>query len=164
MDPLEQVYASGMPDKKNAFVYAIRVLIPNREPVRFCNGYRDRMLGENGVSHHYVAGSLEIALPAKNTSGQQNLRFAVPNIDGTIRKYIGDAMASGEVVRMVYTEYRAGDLMTPSSEPIDMEVKGASIEGIMAIFQGSYKDLLNLAFGDANRYTAETAPGLKFSS
>lgn len=160
---IEEVYASALAGNENVIIHALVIDNPGREPVRFCDGFRDRMLGVDGVAYEFKCGSIELSLPAKNTSGQQSLRFAVPNLTGEIRQHINASLNAGQSVYMTYLEYLAGDPMTPISRPIRMHINGASIEGIAAIFQGSYKNLLSLAFGDKNRYTSASAPGIRFS-
>lgn len=161
---IEAVYASALPGKENVIIHALVVDIAGHEPIRFCDGFKDRMLGIDGVMYEFKCGSIEVSLPSLDTSGQQTLKFGVPNITGAIRKHVQDAVNSGQTVYLTYVDYLAGDVTDPIRQPVIMPVTGASIEGITAVFQGSYKDLLNLAFGDRNRYTSETAPGLRFSS
>lgn len=160
---IEEIYASAPSGKGNVIIHALQIEIANQKPLRFCTGFKDRMLGVNGKLEWFEAASIEIALPSRNTSGQQEISFGTPNVNGEVRGHIKRALESSELVMLELSEFLAANQMTPISKPLRMPMVGASLDGIIASFKCSYKDLLNLSFGDRNRYTADTAIGLRFS-
>ncbi len=139
----------------------IEVLVPGKEPIRICDGFEDHWLGVDGVMRFFKAASLSVSLPAKNTTGQQTLRFGFPAEGGTAQRYVDDALAAGEVVTMVYRMYLASDTTAPAERPRVMTVVGGQFEGGEAIFEGSYYDILNSRW-PRDSYTVETAPGIQY--
>lgn len=152
-------YASAPTDE--LAIATIEVQVPGNDPIRICNGYEDQWLGVDGVMRFFEAGSLSVALPAKNTTGQQTLRFGVSAVSGMAQRYVDDALASGQVSTMIFREYLLSDPTTPARRPYLMTIVGGAFEGADATFEGSYYDLLNSAW-PRERYTAQTAPGIQY--
>lgn len=159
MTILKTWYASAPTD--NYAINAIEVNIPSKPPIRVCDGFVDQLLGVDGTQQLFEAGSLSIALPSKNTTGQQTLQFAVAGVNGLAQRYVDDALQAGDVVTMTYRMYLASDKTAPAERPRTMTVVGGTFENGECIFECSYYDLLNSAW-PRERYTAESAPGLKF--
>jgi len=80
-----------------------------------------------------------VALPARDDSGQQNLRFAIENVTGEAMLAIDAAMAEGAEVTLVYREDLASDLSAPASKPLTMLVVGTEFEGSTVQFRGVYR-------------------------
>lgn len=159
MTILKIVYASAPTGE--VIIPSLEIQIPNGEPVRICDGFEDHLLGVDGEYKLFEAGSLSIALPAKNTTGQQALTFGVPNANGLAQRYVDDALESGVRVPLIYREYLASDKSAPARRPYVLTMGGGVFEGMEAQFEASYYDLLNSAW-PRERYTAETAPGIKY--
>lgn len=144
--------------------YAIASLefnAPGVDPIRICNGFEDQWLSVGGVPQLFTAVNLAVALPAKNTTGQQTLRFGFPADIGAVQKKVDEILASGSVATMTYRMYLASDPSVPAETPRVMTVVGGTFEGIEAIFEGSYFDILNTAW-PRDFYTAESAPGVQY--
>lgn len=152
-------YASAPTDE--VAIATIEINVPGKPPIRVCNGFEDQYLGVDGVPQLFEAGSLSVSLPAKNTTGQQTLRFGIAGVDGIAQRHVDDALAAGEVVTMTYRMYLASDTSAPAERPRVMTVVGGHFEGGEVVFEGSYFDLLNSAW-PRERYTAETAPGIQY--
>lgn len=159
MTILKVWYASAPTDEYA--IDSIEINVPNKEPIRICNGFEDHYLGINGVLQLFEAGALSLSLPARNTTGQQTLRFAIAGVNGIAQRHVDDALSTGAMVTMTYRMYLASDKTTPAARPCVMTVIGGTFEGGEAVFECSYYDLLNSAW-PRERYTAETAPGLKY--
>lgn len=159
MTILKTWYASAPTD--DYAIDSIEISVPGKTPIRICNGFEDHHLGINGVLRHFEAGSLSVSLPARNTTGQQTLRFAVAGVNSIAQRHVDDALAAGQMVTMTYRMYLASDKLNPADRPLVMTVVGGTFEGGEAVFECSYYDLLNTAW-PRERYTAQTAPGIKY--
>lgn len=159
MTILSVVYASSPSDE--VIIPTLEIQVPGHVPIRICAGFEDQMLGVDGVYVQFEAGSLQVALPASNTTGQQTLTFGVSNVNGIAQRYVDDALESGQEVKVIYREYLASDPSAPARLPYVMTLTGGQFENGDAQFEAGYYDLLNAAW-PRERYTAENAPGLKY--
>lgn len=157
---LRKAYASA-PDGQ-VIIRTLEILPPTSEPIRVCTGYEDQELAlETGETVTFTAGPLQIADPKKDTSGQQNLRFAIANVTGVAQAAVDEALESGEEVPVIYRVYLDTDLSAPAALPYEMTLVGGGFDGIMLNVEASYYDLLNTQW-PRDRYTAEFAPGLRY--
>lgn len=159
MTILSIVYASA-PDSE-VIIPTLEIQIPTGDPIRICADFEDHVLGVDGVYHLFEAGAISIALPKKDTSGQQALTFGIANVSGRAQRYVDEALESGAQVKLIYREYLISDKSEPARRPYEMVLSGGQLEGGEAVFEGSYYDLLNAAW-PRERYTAQNAPGLKY--
>jgi len=159
MTLLSVVYASAPTDE--VIIPTLEIQVSGRPPVRLCADFQDHDLGVDGIYYTFQACSLSIALPARNTSGQQNLSFALGSVDGQIDEYVDAALESGERVPLIYREYLASDKSAPARRPYTMVVAGGQFEGAEVQIDASFYDLLNAAW-PRQRYTVHNAPGLKY--
>lgn len=159
MSVLDIVYASRPVDE-----YIIRTLeirVDGLEPIRICQGYQDRWLMVDGVPQLFEAGTLSVSLPAENATGNQTLSFAVSGVSGVANDYVERALESGGQAIMIYREYLESDITAPARKPYVMQIIGGAFEGVEAIFEGGYYDLLNSAW-PRDRYTSANAPGVQY--
>lgn len=156
---LEIVYASGGDD----------VIIPTLEikhsafsPIRTCAGYEDQTVTlETGETVTFTASGLDVSLPDRNASGQQNLNFAIENVTGVAQRAIDDALTQGGQIEVVYRTFLLSDLSTPAEPPLRMVLVSAEFEGATVQVTASYQDLIGYAW-PRDRYTVQFAPGLKY--
>ena len=158
MTILATVYASAPADE---------VVIPTieltsagwTEPVRVCMGYED-ITTDVGT---FTATAMEVALPERNTQGYQSLRFAIANVSGQAQRLIDDADETGDPIELIYRVYLASDLTAPAEQPKRFLVREVTFNNQGAVqVSAAYKDLINRAWPRV-RYTADFAPGLKYS-
>lgn len=159
MTILQTVYASA--PTSEVIIPTLEIQVPDGDPIRICQGFEDQLLGVDGVYQLFEAGSISIALPSKNTTGRQSLTFGVANANGLVQRHVDAALAEGVVVPMIYREYLASDKSAPAHKPYKMVMGGGVLEGMEAQLEASYYDLLNAAW-PRERYTAETAPAIKY--
>lgn len=159
MTILATVYASAPTDE--LLIPTLEIRVPGLTSLRICNGYEDHYLYVDGVRRLFEAGPLSVALPAKNTTGQQTIRFGVSGVNGVAQQYVDAALAADGISTMVFREYLLSDTSAPARKPYVMTIVGGGFEGSEATFEGSYYDLLNSAW-PRERYTAQTAPGIRF--
>lgn len=158
---LEIVYASAPSDE---------VIIPTLEikhqafdaPIRTCAGFENQTVTlETGETVTFQASGLDVSLPARNASGQQNLNFAIENVTGIAQNAIDAAMAEGGDIQVIYRTYLSSDLSTPAEPPLKMVLVGAEFEGSSVQVTASYQDIINTAW-PRERYTVQFAPGLRY--
>ena len=154
----QTVYASA--PTSEVLIPSLEILVPGNS-IRICEGFEDHYLGIDGEYHLFEAGSLSVALPARNTTGQQNLMFGIANVNGLVQRYVDRALESGEEVPIIYREYLASDKSAPMSRPLRMIMRGGVLEGGEARLEASFQDLLNQAW-PRQRYTAQNAPGIRY--
>ncbi|MFA5489612.1 MAG: DUF1833 family protein [Candidimonas sp.] len=156
---LNIVYASAPTGE--LIIPSLEILIPGTDPIRVCNGFEDQWLGVAGQYFLFEATPLAVALPSKNTSGQQTLSFGIPGVSGRAERQVDHALETGAQVKLIYREYLESDKSAPARRPYVMTMAGGVFEGPEVSFEASYYDLLNTAW-PRERYTAESAPGIKY--
>jgi hypothetical protein len=157
---LAVVYASAPPAE---------VLIPTLEithdsiaPIRLCAGFEDVVAEiEDGSSVRFEATAIGIALPKRDTSGQQHLTFALDGVSGIAQQRLDEALEAGGQVTITYRTYLASDLTAPAEPALVMTLVSGRFERATVQLQAAYYDLLNYAW-PRDRYTAEFAPGIKY--
>lgn len=159
MTILAVVYASAPTDE--VIIPTLEIQLPGGAPIRICVGFEDQYLGVDGAYQMFEAGSLSISLPSKNTSGQQTLAFGVAGVNGRAQRYVDQALESGVRIPLIYREYLESDKSAPARRPYTLVLSGGEFEGDEAQFEASYYDLLNTSW-PRERYTAATAPGLRY--
>jgi hypothetical protein len=130
--------------------------------VYLCAGFSD-VTANIGPGHEvtFTAVALDIALPEKDSSGNQSLVFAIDNITGEAQRFVDTALAAGGEMLLIYREYLASDLSEPASVPKTLNIIGGVFEGGTFQAEASYYDMLNTAW-PRDRYTADYAPGIKY--
>ena len=160
MTILAVVYASA--PAAEVIIPTLEISHPAIETIRICAGFEDHDLTlETEETVTFEAAGIEVALPKRDTSGQQSLTFAIDNVTGIAQQRIDTALEQGGQVAITYREYLASDPSAPASVPIRMTLIGGRFQGGVVQLQAAYHDLLNYAW-PRERYTADFAPGLKY--
>lgn len=155
---LQTVYASAPTDV--VIIPTLEIQAPG-ETIRLVHAYEDQQLKVDGVMQTFESCSIQIALPAKDTSGNQTLTFGLGLVDGRAQRIIMDAIDTGQPSYLVYREYLSTDTSAPARTPIRMVISGGQFSGAMVQIEASYFDMLNTAW-PRERYTVESAPGVKY--
>lgn len=104
--PCLEIFSDGFPDR-----------------ILNCNGFEDQTVAlETGEVVTFIASGMDVALPAKDASGQQMLRFAIENVTDNGYRLVKESMDAGHSIRLVYREYLASDLSAPAKAPLRMIV------------------------------------------
>lgn len=160
MTILSQVYASA--PAAEVLIPTLDISHPAISAIRVCAGFEDQTVTlETGQEATFVASGLDVSLPARNASGQQNLTFAIENVTGEAQRLVDDALDGGHTIRAVYREYLASDLSAPAAEPLRMVVVGAKMQGSTLQVTASYQDIIGRAW-PRDRYNATDHPGLRY--
>ncbi|MGS4820096.1 DUF1833 family protein [Raoultella terrigena] len=130
----------------------------------FCKGYEDiTATVENGDVLTFSAASIDIALPARNSDGTQDLQFAISNIDGEVSTAIRKALENLEIGSLTYRQYVSTDLSAPATVPYTLAIKSGSWTAIQAQITAGYMNVLDTAW-PRFRYTLNEFPGLRYMS
>lgn len=159
---LERVYASAPSDE--VIIPTLEIRHPAIATIRTCAGFEDQTVTlEDGSNVTFLASGLDVSLPARNASGQQNLNFAIENVTGQAQRAIEEAMQSGGDIRVIYRTYLQSDLSSPAETPLNMILIGAEFQGASVQVTASYSDIISTAW-PRERYSTDFAPGLRYIS
>lgn len=129
-----------------------------------CKGYDDiTAVTENGEVVTYQACAIDIALPARNSDGTQDLQFAICNIDGVVSTAIRDALSNIQGATLTYRNYVSTDLNAPASVPYTLVIKTGTWTATVAQITAGYMNVLDTAW-PRFRYTLPDYPGLRYMS
>lgn len=130
----------------------------------FCKGFEDiTATVENGDVLTFSAAGIDIALPARNSDGTQDLQFAISNIDGDVSTAIRKALENLEIGSLTYRQYVSNDLSAPATVPYTLAIKSGSWTAIQAQITAGYMNVLDTAW-PRFRYTLNEFPGLRYMS
>ncbi len=128
----------------------------------FCKGYDDiTATTENGAVITFSAAAIDIAIPARNSDGTQDLQFAISNINGEVSTAIRDALATQQDGVLTYRQYVSTDLNAPASVPYTLTIKSGSWTALQAQITAGYMNVLDTAW-PRYRYTLNDFPALRY--
>ncbi|KAF0804936.1 hypothetical protein A6D6_02700 [Alcanivorax xiamenensis] len=157
---LSTVYASAPAGQ--VIIYTLDIRVAGMDPILICNGFEDVTATlETSEEVTFEAGNLSVALPKRDDSGQQTLRFGLWNVNGRAQEVVSAALESGEEVPILYREFLASDLSVPAAGPVQFVMLGGQFEGLELQTEGGYYDILNQAY-PRERYTQLNAPGIRY--
>lgn len=118
---------------------------------------------ENGMQQVFTACGIEIALPARNADGTQDLNFAISNVDGVVSTVVRDAIQNGMDASLTYRCYRSSDRSAPAERPFTLAIKSGYWTAIEVQLTAGYMNVLDTAW-PRTRYTLPDYPGLRYIS
>lgn len=128
----------------------------------FCKGYDNiTATTENGAVITFSASAIDIAIPARNSDGTQDLQFAISNINGEVSTAIRDALATQQDGVLTYRQYVSTDLNAPASVPYTLAIKSGSWTALQAQITAGYMNVLDTAW-PRYRYTLNDIPALRY--
>ncbi|HBZ1510210.1 TPA: DUF1833 domain-containing protein, partial [Klebsiella pneumoniae] len=111
----------------------------------------------------FTACAIDIALPARNADGTQDLKFALCNIDGVVSTAIRYALANRLPAWLTYRSYISTDLAAPAAVPYTLKIKSGSWTATEVQITAGYMNILDTAW-PRFRYTLPVFPGLRYIS
>jgi len=118
---------------------------------------------ETGATVTFIACGMDLALPARNADGTQDIKFALCNITGEISEYIRTVLKEGRDCRLAYRSFISTDLSEPAEPPHWFAVKGGQWTSTQADITAGYFDLLSTAW-PRELYNLSKFPGLRYIS
>jgi len=160
MTVLNRLYASSGTE---VIIETLQITAGN-ETYYLCKGWEDiTARDEEGRELTFTACGIDIALPARNADGTQDLNFAISNIDGVVSNTIRKAIASQKSASLIYRHYISTDVTAPASRPFRFKIKSGHWTATEVQITAGYMNILDTAW-PRNRYTLPEYPGLRYLS
>ncbi|WOI83508.1 DUF1833 family protein [Citrobacter braakii] len=116
---------------------------------------------ESGASVTFQAAAMAVALPARNSDGTQDLKFAISNIDGVVSTAIRNALDSLNDASITMRQYISTDLKSPASPPVVLQIKDGQWTATQVQITAGFLNILKTAW-PRYRYTLPDFPGLRY--
>lgn len=157
---LKRLYASGGDE---VLLYLLELSCPAwTDTIRIARGFDNpTVTTEDMRTVTFTGAGIELALPKKDASGNQNVRFAIDNVTGEAQKMIEDAISAGQRITLTLRTYISTDLAAPADFPFVATVKSAQFDRSRVQVDAGFFDLINTAWPRL-LYTTVFAPGLKY--
>ncbi|WP_409034375.1 DUF1833 family protein [Raoultella ornithinolytica] len=160
MTILNRLYASCGPE---VIIETLQINIGD-EVHYLCNGYEDiTATTENGDTVEFKACAMDVALPARNDDGTQDLKFALCNVDGKVSTAIRNAINNLNSASLTYRSFISTDLAAPAEVPYTLKIKSGYWTATEAQITAGYMNILDTAW-PRYRYTLPVFPGLRYIS
>jgi hypothetical protein len=100
---------------------------------------------------------MDVALPARNDDGTQDLKFALCNVDGVVSTAIRNALNNLNSASLTYRSFISTDLAAPAAVPYTLAIKSGYWTATEAQITAGYMNVLDTAW-PRNRYTLNYFP------
>lgn len=160
MTSLNRLYASSGPE---VIIETLQITVGS-DVYYLCQGFEDiTATTESGDTITYTACAIDIALPARNTDGTQDLKFALCNVDGVVSTTIRNALANRLPASLTYRSFISTDLAAPAAVPYTLKIKSGYWTATEVQITAGYMNVLDMAW-PRYRYTLPVFPGLRYIS
>lgn len=116
---------------------------------------------EDGSIVTFIACGIDLALPARNADGTQDLKFAISNITGVVSSAIRKALPVIESSQLTYRCFTSNDLGAPAERPFSLIIKSGYWTSTQVQITAGYMNVLDTAW-PRYRYTLNFFPGLRY--
>lgn len=116
---------------------------------------------ENGTQATFTGAAIEVALPARNEDGTQDLKFAISNIDGVVSTAIRAALTDLSSASLTFRRYISTDLSAPAAPPFTLAIKDGYWTALEVQITAGYMNILDTAW-PRYRYILSLFPGLRY--
>ncbi|GHL06070.1 ArsR family transcriptional regulator [Escherichia coli] len=160
MTQIKRLYASSGPE---VIIETLQITVGS-DIHYLCQGYEDiTATTENGDTVTFTACAIDIALPARNADGTQDLKFALCNIDGVVSTAIRNALANRLPASLTYRSYISTDLAVPAAVPYTLKIKSGYWTATEVQITAGYMNILDTA-RPRYRYTLLSSPDCVISA
>lgn len=158
MEILERLYASS----GSEVIHDTLQITAGDQNYWLTQGYDDTTVTlENGQTATFEACAIEIALPARNADGTQDLKFSVSNIDGVVSAAIDSILDDLKSATLTFRRYVSTDLSAPAAAPYTLDIKNGTWTSAAVQITAGYMNVLKTAW-PRNRYNLVDHPGLRY--
>ena len=158
MTVLNRLYASGGDE---VLIETLQINIGN-EVYYLTRGWDDiHVKTENGELLTFQGCGIDIALPARNSDGTQDLKFAITNITGEVSSTIRKALENIQGATLTYRLYISTSLNAPAARPYMLAIKTGYWTSTEVQITAGYMNMLDTAW-PRYRYTLPAFPGLRY--
>ncbi|HGK7302473.1 TPA: DUF1833 family protein [Stenotrophomonas maltophilia] len=116
---------------------------------------------ETGEAATFTACGMDIAKPARNADGVQDLRFALSNLNGVVSTQLRAALAAKQEMVATFRLYLSTDLLAPAERPFSVKVKGGKWTATEVQINAGFMTVLDTEW-PRNRYVLSKHPGLRY--
>jgi len=116
---------------------------------------------ETGGKATFTGSAIDVALPARNSDGTQDLKFAISNIDGVVSTAIRNALDNISTASLTFRRYVSTDLSAPAAPPFTLAIKEGSWTATEVQITAGYMNILDTSW-PRYRYTLTDFPGLRY--
>ncbi|HAW1997484.1 DUF1833 family protein (plasmid) [Enterobacter roggenkampii] len=116
---------------------------------------------ETGGKATFTGSAIDVALPARNSDGTQDLKFAISNIDGVVSTAIRNALDNLSTASLTFRRYVSTDLSAPAAPPFTLAIKEGSWTATEVQITAGYMNILDTSW-PRYRYTLTDFPGLRY--
>lgn len=117
---------------------------------------------EDGSTQLFEACALDIALPARNSDGTQDLKFAMSNITGLVSRTIRDALKDLSGATLTHRSFISTDLTGPAEAPFSMTIKSGYWTNTEVQITAGFMNVLDTRWPRFT-YTLNRFPGLRYT-
>lgn len=158
MTVLNRLYASGGDE---VLIETLQINIGN-DAHYLTRGWDDiGVTTEGGERMIFQGCGIDIALPARNSDGTQDLKFAISNITGEVSNAIRKALDNIQGATLTYRLYISTNLNAPAARPYTLAIKTGSWTATEVQITAGYMNVLDMAW-PRFRYTLPAFPGLRY--
>lgn len=157
MTIINRLYASSGPE---VIIETLQIVVGD-STYWLTHGYEDISVNlEDGSTQTFIACGIDIALPARNADGTQDLKFAISNIEGVVSTAIRKALPVIKGATLTHRCYTSDDLSAPAFQPYTMSIKSGYWTATEVQVTAGYLNVLDTAW-PRFRYTLPLFPGLR---
>lgn len=160
MSILEQVYAEG----GDVILHTIELHSDSwSDRIALVRDYVDcTAVTEDSRTVTFTASGMGVALPKRDASGAQSLKFAIDGVRTEATRLLRQADAEGREINLTYRAYLASDLSEPADSPVEFIVRSFVAQADHVEVTASLFDMIDMRWPRIV-YDSSTAPGLKFT-
>lgn len=160
MKTLDRLYASSGPE---TIIDTVQLVIGD-ETFWLVKGFDDvTAILEDGTVQTFQGSAMDIALPARNADGTQDLKYAISNIDGKASAAIKKARLNGDEATITYRKYISTDFGAPQENPVTLTIKSGYWTATEVQASAGYLSILDWAW-PRHRYTLTEYPALRYTN
>lgn len=161
MTILDRLYNSSGPE---VIIETLEIKIGSDDPIYLAKSYEDvTATTESGDTVTFEASGIDIALPARNDDGTQDLQFAVSNITGAVSTRVRAAILDLSSATLTHRRYISTDLSAPADTVYSLAIKSGQWNSTEAQIIAGYANVLDAGW-PRYRYTLPLFPGLRYIS
>lgn len=158
MTILDRLYASGGDE---VIIDTLQITVGGQS-YWLTRGWDDiQVILETGDTATFKGSAIDVALPARNADGTQDLKFAISNIDGEVSTAIRNALDNLSDASITFRRYVSSDLSAPAAPPFTLSVKEGYWTATEVQITAGYMNILDTAW-PRFRYTLPLFPGLRY--
>lgn len=161
MSILAQVYAQG----GDVILHTLELTSTawGSDPIVLVKDYQDHTItAEDGRELLARATGMAIALPKRDTTGAQDLTFALDGVRPEATRLVRQAQEAQAVVRVIYRCYLYSDLSEPAEPPLYLIARRYTAQMDHIEVTAGLFDLIDMRW-PRMVYDSNTAPCLEFS-